>query len=635
MITGDVVYKGQKRYKPLIINGNVFNNIVDMQVTNCVQHAEADLFGTLNKSENKYEWKTYAEFGVQVENFKKVLRHYNIEKGDSVALISNNREEWAVIYYACMHIGARIVPMYEAQSESDWRYIVENSEAKMVVSATDSIFEKTKGYANTVGQVHSTLCIESDAQYMHSYSRWMSMVESEPEIPRVQLQPTDVATIIYTSGTTGNPKGVLLSHHNLISNLYGTKDMWQHELNKENVSLAFLPWAHVFGQTAELHSCMAAGSSMGIVNDRDTLLSSLQLVKPSVLISVPALFNRIYDGIHAKVSKESPLKQKIFHAALTCKRKVNHKLEFGETPGPLDSFLAGLADKVVFSKLRAALGGNLRWAASGGAACSVVVAQFFEDIGIPVCEGYGLTETSPVITSCSNSWANRRLGCSGIAITDVKLRIIDPETLEERALGAEGEVTCTGPCVMLGYFKNDEANKEVFYYHDGERYFRTGDLGRIVDGRFLKITGRHKEQFKLENGKYVVPAPLEDALCRSKFIAQTLLYGLNKPHTIALLVPDMLELGPWAEERGIALEPVEALCQHPQVVDLLTNELRQAAAAGLKNYERPLRWGFITEPFTQENGLLTPKMSIRRNQVISVYSDLVEDIFSGQRGYDA
>jgi long-chain acyl-CoA synthetase len=247
---------------------------------------------------------------------------------------------------------------------------------------------------------------------------------------------------------------------------------------------------------------------------------------------------------------------------------------------------------------------------------------------------------SPVITSCSATWEYRRLGCSGVALEGVDLRIINPSTLEQVPNGEEGEVTCAGPNVMIGYRNNPKANKEVFYYKDGKKFFRTGDLGRILDDKFLKITGRIKEQYKLENGKYVVPAPLEDMICRSRFVLQSFIYGDNKPHNICLVVPDMVELNTWAKGKGLIENDIPAgnqdaiseLLAMDEVISLLADEISYASR-NMKGFERPTRWSFVPEPFTQENQMLTPKMSLRRKGVMEAYSDKVEDVYSNNAGY--
>eukprot|EP00602_Paraphysomonas_sp_CaronLab_P006947 CAMPEP_0185024962 /NCGR_PEP_ID=MMETSP1103-20130426/8109_1 /TAXON_ID=36769 /ORGANISM="Paraphysomonas bandaiensis, Strain Caron Lab Isolate" /LENGTH=588 /DNA_ID=CAMNT_0027558063 /DNA_START=257 /DNA_END=2023 /DNA_ORIENTATION=+ len=584
---------------------------------------------------------TFKDFGKEVDKFRGVLAKHNIGANDKISLISNNRVEWATAVYAANSLGAQLVPMYEAQAEKDWKYIIQDSESKMVLVATEQIYEKTESYVNKFGHVESVLCFDSSDEYMHSYKRWMNMVE-DADIPEAVIPSKDDLTcIIYTSGTTGNPKGVNLSHHNIVSNLYGLKHLQAHNLEKQNVSLCFLPWSHVYGLTCELHAFVAQGSTLALCPNREELLEAFAIVKPNMLMSVPALFNKIYDGVHTKVAAAPPIRQKLFHGAMAIARERNHNLEFHKPVSAWLDFKHKLADKLVLSKIRQVLGGNLEFIASGGAATNVKVIQFFEDIGVPILEGYGLTETSPVITASAESWDKRRLGCVGVPLYNVTVKILDPATGEEVGPGEEGEVCAAGDSIMTGYRNNEEANKEVFTYIDGTKYFRTGDLGVMVDNKFLKITGRIKELYKLENGKYVTPVPLEDTICRSQFIAQCVVYGAGQKHNVALVVPDFVQLQEWVKKQGIPIDgdiastEVQAnLMKSDSVIKLITSELISAGSA-MKGYERVKRWAPVIEPFTQENNMLTPKMSLRRNNIVKAYQGLLDDMYSESTGTHA
>ena len=381
------------------------------------------------------------------------------------------------------------------------------------------------------------------------------------------------------------------------------------------------------------------GSTIAICPSREELLECFQIVKPTHLLSVPALFNRIYDGVHNKVSEAPPLRQKIFHAAMAIARERNHKLEYHEAVSAWLEFKYKVADKIVMSKLREVLGGKLRHIASGGAASSPKVIRFFEDIGIPVMEGYGLTETAPVLTAGVPGWEGRRLGYTGVALEGVTLKIVDPVTLEEVPLGEEGEVCGAGDSIMVGYRNNEEANKEVFFHMNGQKFFRTGDLGLIDDGKFLKITGRIKELYKLENGKYITPVPLEDTICRSRFILQTMLHGANRVCNVALIVPDFEQLFPWAVKHGLAgegddvndLEFRKNLMDNEEVVKLYQSEIGHACST-MKSFERVVKWVPIVEPFTQLNNMVTPKLSMKRNIIIKEYGHLIEGMYTADSG---
>ena len=346
-----------------------------------------------------------------------------------------------------------------------------------------------------------------------------------------------------------------------------------------------------------------------------------------MILSVPALFNKVYDNVMKTVSEGGALKQAIFRAAMKCSREVNRNKEIDAPVNPFLKFKHSVFEKLVFKKIRDKLGGNLRFMTAGGAAVNLKVLQFFEDIGIPICEGYGLTETSPVITSSANNWNTRRLGCVGVPLKGIDVRIVLQGSNTVVAHGEEGEICCSGPNVMQGYRNNEKANCEVFFDLHEKRFFRTGDLGKIVDGKFLKITGRIKEQFKLLNGKYVVPAVLEDKVCRSKFISQALLYGDNKDYCVILIVPDMNEVNEWAKKRGICVQSDTELMENKIVKTMISDEILNASAE-MKSFERPGKWTYTLAAFSQENQFLTPKMSLRRNNILKAYKSRLDDLYN-------
>jgi long-chain acyl-CoA synthetase len=384
--------------------------------------------------------------------------------------------------------------MYESQLQKDWEYVINDSESKLLIVANEKIYKKTKHFVGKIGVLESILCLDSSEDYLYSYQRWMNLVDKKPSIPKKQVDENEIATIIYTSGTTGNPKGVELSHKNFVTNIKDVQKLWNGKLYK-HTTLNILPWAHVFGLTMELYSMYATGSTVAIISDREQIFSSIKQVKPTCLFSVPLFFNKIHDGILKNVSNQSTFKKYLFNYSLKVARERNNQLEFGNQVNILLAIKYLIVDKLVFSKIRDAFGGELEYMASGGAATSIEVLQFFEDIGIPICEGYGLTETSPVISASQISWSKRRLGTCGLPMINLDVRILDPETNEERQYDNDGEICVSGPSVMTGYRNNQAANNEVFFMKDGKRFFRTGDLGRMVEGKFLKITGRIKGKF--------------------------------------------------------------------------------------------------------------------------------------------
>lgn len=623
-----------------------FTNLVEMQQKACKHYAPNRLFGT--RVGDNFEWMNYGDFGKLVDNTRKVLHKLGIGYNSRVAIISNNRVEWAALQFAAMGLGGQLVPMYEAQPQSDWEYIINDCGASVVVCANQSIYDKVKDYPGKLGQVKHLLSLDTAADDSINYQKLVQAADQQPDAPIYPVAQEDLATIIYTSGTTGKPKGVELMHQNIVTVIVGARALNKERLNKAYTSLAFLPWAHVYGLSTELNALISAGSAMGIVPSRDQIVESIGMIRPDVIVAVPAMFNKVYDGIFKNVRSLPLLKQKLFYFALKNSRKRNQALEFGKPAPFVADLLHGIFDKLVFKPIREKLGGNLKYMGSGGAAASIEVLQFFEDIGIPVCEGYGLTETAPIMSANSIGWENKRLGTVGPPFPGMDVRCVDPETLETVPPGEVGEVVISGPNVMRGYHNKKEATDEVIFFKDGKRFFKTGDMGRFVDNKFLQITGRIKEQFKLENGKYVVPAPLEDIYARGPLIAQSFLYGANQPYTVLLVVPNYVELAAWAKSHkkdallalipdaakvsSLAEKDFEALFSHEDFVYAVTKELLRNGK-GVKAYEQPHVWQPLGQPFSQENQMQTPKMSLRRPIILKAYQDKIDAMYKSTGGH--
>ncbi|HEY8090451.1 MAG TPA: AMP-binding protein, partial [Polyangiaceae bacterium] len=434
--------------------------------------------------------------------------------------------------------------------------------------------------------------------------------------------PEDTAALIYTSGTTGNPKGVILTHSNLASNVSAVHELIP--VDSADRSLSFLPWAHSFGQTGELHLFFSIGASMAICEAVDKILDNLAEVKPTVLLSVPRIFNRIYTAVQGQIASKPKPVQELVKAALkvTAKERTGERLKLHELA------LLELVDKLVFEKVRARFGGRLKYAVSGGAALSRDVAEFIDSLGITVYEGYGLTETSPIATV--NMPGARKIGSVGRAVPGVTVEI-DAATGERKpAEGGkpsrfEGEIVIHGHNVMKGYLKRPEENAAVFTKDGG---FRTGDMGFIDPQGFLFITGRIKEQYKLENGKYVVPTPLEEALKLSPFVLNAMVHGDNKPFNVALVVVNVDAVKKWGQEHGISLPSgTEALLKDDRVRSLFKQEIEKHGAA-FKGFESIQDFALIGEDFTTDNGMLTPSLKLKRRKVIETHGALIEALYT-------
>ncbi len=558
------------------------------------------------KTERGFEWVSFEELGVLIDRARAGLHALGIERGQRVAIVSDNRLEWAVLAFATYSLGANYVPMYQAQAKDEWAYIIQDSEAAIVVGATGPVFEQLTEICATQSSVRHVIGLDLPESDPRSYK---SLMKASPDVPVVEVAPDDLAVLIYTSGTTGSPKGVCLSHDNISSNVRGALERF--DFREGDCSLAFLPWAHVFGQTCELYSLLRAGASLALNDEVPNLVSNLAVVRPSVLVAVPRIFNRIYDGVGKQMAEKPAPIRALFKASVELATRRSR----GEPLSTLERITLSLGDKLIFSKVRQKFGGRLRFVVSGSAALSPVVAEFIDALGIDVFEGYGLTETSPVVAA--NYPNHRKIGTVGPPFPGVDVRI-DIAATEDPV---QGEIQVRGDNVMKGYYKKPEDTQQVFT-EDG--WFRTGDMGYLDDEGFLHITGRIKEQYKLENGKYVVPSPLEEEFKLSPFIANIMIHGANRPYNVALVVLDVVAVELWAKQHGAAEGD---LTQSPRVKELILKELEKYSGA-MKGYEKIRDVSLITEDFTTENGMLTPKMSLKRRNVTAKYGERLEALYA-------
>ncbi len=591
-----------------------FTDLVDVFQRSIESFKTHNLFGT--KTDGRWVWTTYEEFGKRVDNFRGGLASLGIGPGDTVSVISGNRVEWAVAAYAVYGLGARYCPMYESQLAKDWEYINNDSGAKVLLTSTYAIYEAVRDWPGKVGALEKVLCMALPEEDEASFGSVERMGEKHPA-PTADVTSETICGFIYTSGTTGKPKGVLLSHGNITSNINGVANNFP--IDRADVSVSFLPWAHSFGQTCELHTLFARGAAIAIAESIDKLVDNFVEVKPTILMAVPRIFNRIYDGLLKKMEEAGGLKKTLFDAAMANADRRAELAAQGKTSWMVET-KHGILDKLVFSKVRDRFGGRLRYAFSGGAALSPEVGAFIDKLGIEVYEGYGLTETSPIATA--NRPGARKLGSVGQPLQGVEI-VIDTSVVEDKN-STDGEIVVKGPNVMQGYH-NLPGETESVMTADGA--FRTGDLGRLDDDGFLYITGRIKEQYKLENGKYVVPAPLEELLQLSPVINQAFIHGFNEPFNIALIVPDRVALEKWAANEGLS-QGFEDLLDHPKVQELYTRQIEEFSK-DFKSYERPRKFKLIAEEFSVDNGMLTPKMSLKRQVVMDRYGDQIAELHRG------
>jgi len=443
----------------------VFDTLHELQVHSSILYSDNELFGTFDNETKSYLYMTYAEYRTKVNQCRALLKDLGVQEYGKVAIISNNRWEWATIAAAAYSLNAAVTPMYEAQLPSDWKYILNDSGSCALFCATQKIFDQVRTEVlPSTPTVQASLCLDAPLGDPHAFQTALSLSEIDDSGSLiVRPVPDDLAGLIYTSGTTGRPKGVELTNENFCSNVKGaTRSLVEDPkefIKESDRSLSFLPWAHSYGQTCELWSLMSSGASMGVCRGVPLILEDLQLVKPTNLFSVPTLYKKVFDGVHNLMETAPPLRKKLMKNALEI-GKAKAASEKG-TKSPFSTFERikfRVLDKLVLSKIRGRFGGNLQLAFSGGAACPAQVVSFMDAIGIPICEGYGLTETSPIMTL--NVPKNRTIGSVGRAIGGVTVYIVDKNG-NAVAPGKEGEICCVGPNVMKGYYNNKEATDEV------------------------------------------------------------------------------------------------------------------------------------------------------------------------------
>jgi len=522
------------------------STLTELLTNSVASYSDNPLFG-VRGTDGDWKWTSFGEFGDDVDKARGGLASLGVGHGDRVAAISDNRVEWAVGAYATYSLGAAWVPMYEAQTQKDWVYILRDSGAKVLFAATDGIRAQVEEVAAEIPDLQTIIVIDDPAGgEAIDYTELLARGAENPA-PVAVVSPEDLAGLIYTSGTTGDPKGVKLS-------------------------------------TVELHVLIYFGASTGLTTAA-TLIRDMPEVQPTILVSVPTVFNKVYDGLQKRMEAEGGITQTMFNAAISNGRKKIQLEKQGQQNWWVD-LQDNLFDKIVFTKVRAAFGGRLRYAFSGGAAISTEVAEFISAVGIVVYEGYGLTETSPIVT-CNVKGA-RRVGSVGRVIPDVTVTI-DTDITGDSEIG---EIVVHGPNVMMGYYNLPEADAEVFTPDGG---FRTGDLGHVDDDGYLYIRGRIKEQYKLENGKYVVPSPIEEQLQLSGFISQVMVYGEQRPYNVAVVVPDIEYLERWASENNMDASDLDALMADEKVQELF--------------------------------GMLTPSLKIKRRAVMAKFGGEIDAMY--------
>jgi long-chain acyl-CoA synthetase len=593
--------------------------LVDVLERSLAHHADRPLF--VVKRDGEWQPVSYRQFGTMVDDVRAGLAAMGVGPGDRVGLIANNRLEWAAIAYGCYGLGAALVPMYESQQPKEWAFIARDAGCKLLFAGTREIHHKLAELRASIPTVQRLVLLDpatdaASAEITH-YQQLVELGRRQSVAAR-RPAPDDIACLLYTSGTTGDPKGVVLSHANICSNLEGLYEVIP--LATHHRTLSFLPWAHAFGHTVELHMILASGASTAIAESVDKLVANFTEVRPTVLVAVPRVFLKIYSGVEKLMADKPGLLRALYRRglALAIRRAQGQRL------GLWSLLVWKLADRLILAKIRGRFGGRLQFAVSGAAALAGEAAEFMEALGIAVYEGYGLTEASPIVSA--NVPGHRKLGSVGRPLPGVHV-VID----RGRAGGAwpegEGEIVVYGPNVMRGYHQRDQDNREIFTTAASVgRGLRTGDVGRLDGDGYLHITGRIKEQYKLANGKYVAPAPLEERLKLSPLIANAVIYGDNRPFNVALIVPQLEALRALARSAGFNVATDEALQAHPAIRQAVRAEIDRLSGEW-KGYERVRDFVLLPEDFTQQNDMLTPSLKIKRRNVMARWGGELEALY--------
>ena len=535
-----------------------------------------------------------------------------LNKNDKVALISsNNRTEWNVCDIGLMQIGVQTVPIYPTISAEDYEYILNHSEAKYVLVSDVEVYEKVKAIQANVPSLKGVYSFDK----IDGCANWSEIKDlgkdesnqNEVEALMESVSPNDLATIIYTSGTTGRPKGVMLSHNNIVSDVLSSAPRVPLRPG-ESVALSFLPVCHIFERMI-LYLYQYFGISVYFAESIEKISDNLKEVKPHVITAVPRLLEKVYDKIYAKGADLTGIKKKLFFWAID----IGLKYEPKGANGAWYEFKLKIARKLIFSKWKEGLGGNIKLMVSGSAALQTRLTRVFTAAGIPVFEGYGLTETSPVISVNSFNDDAFKIGTVGKLINCVEVKIAE-----------DGEILCKGPNVMMGYYKDEEKTNEVL--KDG--YFHTGDIGELDANGFLKITDRKKEMFKTSGGKYIAPQVLENAFKQSRFIEQIMVIGEGQKMPAALIQPNFEFIKDWASRKNITLGASEAdIATNKEVIDRIEQEVNETNEK-FGNWEKIKRFELTPDMWSIDAGHLTPTMKLKRKIILAKYQDLFDKIYN-------
>jgi long-chain acyl-CoA synthetase len=588
-----------------------------------------ELFLLTGKNKPRPDILNYREDGVwkpistnelisRAENIALGLYSLGVKKGDRVAILAGNSPDWTITDAGCQFAGVIDVPIYTTLNPDSVKYILNDSGAKILFLQDRKMLLNLEAIIPDCSSIEKIVLFKGDVagdentiSLSELENQGNSLKSSEPELIaslQSNVKSNDIATLIYTSGTTGEPKGVMLTHGNLVSNTIDASGEFVFTPNDKPLSV--LPLSHVFERTG-MYLYILNGMAVHYAESIDKVADNLREVKPTIFVGVPRIFEKVYAKAKLTASQSSPLREKIFDWAIAVAKEYALQLETKQAIPAMLAVKHTIADRIVFSKFREFFGGNLRACITGGAALSNDIFLIFTGAGVSIMQGYGLTETSPVITS--NTPKNVKLGTVGRPIRNVKIRI-----------AADGEIEASGPNIMLGYYNKPEATTETFTT-DG--WFKTGDIGMIDDEGYLKITDRKKELFKTSGGKYIAPSPIEQLIKGSRFVNQVVLVGNDRKFAAALIVPNFEQLASYAKSIELLINSNIDFCKHPKIVELIETEVDNLTQS-LSNFEKVKKIALLENELTVETGELTPTLKVKRRVVNEKYADLIDEIYA-------
>ncbi|MEI9955758.1 MAG: long-chain fatty acid--CoA ligase [Ferruginibacter sp.] len=533
-----------------------------------------------------------------------------IEHQDKIALISKNRPEWLMLDMACQQIGAALCPIYPTTNILELEFIFNDASIKYAFVSGQDILDKVNAIKPNIGTLKNVYSFD-DLAGVDNWENISAGVTTEDianmETVKAAILPDHCATIIYTSGTTGTPKGVMLSHRNIVTNVINSKKTFPFEDNINGRALSFLPLNHIFERMVS-YIYINSANSIYYAESLDTIADNLKEVKPTLFCTVPRLLEKVYEKIMAKVQEQKGIKKKLFYWAVSLGDKYSNE----KSGGLWYNMQLAIANKLVFSKWREGLGGNVETVVTGGAACQVRLIRIFTAAKIPIYEGYGPTENSPVISVNCKKKGGTKFGTVGLVIDGQQVK-----------LEADGEICVKGPSVMMGYYKRPDLTAEAII--DG--WLHTGDIGIFEDEKYLKITDRKKELFKTSGGKYVAPQPIENKIKESPFVEQMMIVGAEQKFVGALIVPSVSNLKDWMEHKNIPFTTIEDAINNPKVLDLY-RELIDSFNKFFNHVEQVKKFELLPHEWTIDSGELTPTLKLKRKVIMEKYKGAVERIYS-------